>query len=85
MSLDIRDAEVGMRVRRGPDWDWQDQDKEGEGVIVSVGDRIGGQDQIWVQVDWDFGGHNSYRCGPDFFDLEAVDGSFFDMDKFNEL
>jgi hypothetical protein len=59
----------GARVVRGPDWEWEDQDGDGVGTIVDPNHSTNGGNQ-WVYVEWDEGGSNSYRIGPELFDLE---------------
>ena len=54
----LRFAQVGIRVRRGPDWEWDDQDGGGPGTIVEGADEDG-----WVRVKWDVGGEDNYRVG----------------------
>ena len=54
----LRSAEVGIRVRRGPDWDWDDQDGGGPGTTVPGADEDG-----WVSVRWDAGSEFKYRVG----------------------
>lgn len=64
----LRGPEVGLRVRRGPDWEWQDQDDGGLGITVDIEARLG-----WVAVRWDHGVENKYRVGADGkYDLIVV-------------
>ena len=55
----LKTKEVGVRVRRGPDWEWGDQDGNGLGTTQS--DESTG----WIRVKWDHGKTNSYRIGKD--------------------
>ena len=64
----LRSAEVGVRVRRGPDWEWDDQDGGGLGTTIRGCDEDG-----WVSVKWDAGGEYKYRVGVGgHFDLIIV-------------
>lgn len=51
---------MGLRVKRGPDWEWRDQDDGGLGITVDIEARSG-----WVAVRWDHGVENKYRVGAD--------------------
>ena len=55
----LKTKEVGVRVRRGPDWKWGDQDGNGLGTTQS------NDDTGWIRVKWDHGESNSYRIGKD--------------------
>lgn len=77
-------AKIGMVVSRGPDWAWGNQDEGKAGKITAL-DHSDSQDQKWVRVRWDGGGANSYRVGPDFFDLVSEEMDDFDIEKFNNL
>ena len=62
----LRSAELGVRVRRGPDWRWADQD----------GGGLGSDTRGWVRVLWDAGRDNSYRVGADgMYDLVMAEAS----------
>ena len=63
--------QVGMKVVRGPDWKWDDQD----GGTGKMGEIIRGLDEdLWVRVEWESGGSNSYRWGSEgAYDLEVVE------------
>lgn len=69
----LRSAELGLRVRRGLDWDWGDQDGGPNG---SLGLTVEGEGQVdvgWVNVRWDHGEGNSYRVGANGkYDLMVV-------------
>ena len=54
----LKSAHLGIRVRRGPDWDWGPQDHGGLGTTIQ-----GDTEEGWVRVRWDLGGENSYRVG----------------------
>ena len=56
----LRFAQLGIRVRRGPDWEWGDQDGGGPGITIEGADEEG-----WVRVHWDAGSRNNYRVGAD--------------------
>lgn len=61
----------GMRVKRGPDWIWGNQDDNGIGTIISsVTENYCGY--IWIDVNWDNHRQNSYRIGPNKFDLYEI-------------
>ncbi|XP_013421821.1 uncharacterized protein LOC106181853 [Lingula anatina] len=64
-----RDLPLGMRVRRGPDWEYGDQDNNGPGTVT--GYRKGG----WIKVQWDHSDEDFvYRYGHEGRrDLRAVD------------
>ncbi|CAK9102726.1 unnamed protein product [Durusdinium trenchii] len=67
----LRSAEVGIRVRRGPDWEWHDQDGGGLGTTVEGSDRDG-----WVFVKWDAHGREyNYRVERSY-DLIVDQSSF---------
>lgn len=54
----LTSAEVGIRVRRGPDWKWHNQDGGGAGITIDGVERDG-----WVRVCWDTGMEQRYRVG----------------------
>lgn len=35
----LRSLEVGLRVRRGPDWSWDDQDQGGLGTTIGAAEE----------------------------------------------
>ena len=76
----MMEAEVGLRVARGPDWKWGDQDG-GEGclgTIIDVGDQLQATAEGSLpQVLWDNGYRSSnYRCGKDGkYDLVVYDSA----------
>ena len=55
----LRSPEVGVRVRRGPDWQWGNQDGRGPGTTEADPEQSAG----WVTVRWEDGSTNSYRVG----------------------
>ncbi|XP_062614449.1 uncharacterized protein LOC134276185 [Saccostrea cucullata] len=60
-DLEKRDPcmpDLGVRVKRGPDWQWKNQDSHGPGTV------IGYSREGWLRVEWDVGGKNVYRYGP---------------------
>lgn len=60
-------AELYMRVRRGPDWEWGTQDREMAGTIVPYGEGIAFDNTTktkWASVLWDHGGRDNYRIEP---------------------
>ncbi|XP_052100801.1 uncharacterized protein LOC127734816 [Mytilus californianus] len=62
------EMEVGLRVRRGPDWMWGDQDGFGTGTV------IGHKSRGYVRVKWDCGNVGRYRHGAqNAHDLVVVD------------
>ncbi|XP_076103028.1 uncharacterized protein LOC143072110 [Mytilus galloprovincialis] len=62
------EMEVGLRVRRGPDWMWGDQDGFGTGTV------IGHKSRGYVRVKWDCGNVGRYRHGAqNAHDLIVVD------------
>ena len=72
------EAEVGVRVARGPDWQWGDQDG-GEGclgTITEVGSQ-GNAEGALPLVLWDYGYRsNNYRCGKEGkYDLVVYDSA----------
>ena len=66
--IDKRANLVGLRVKRGPNWEWGDQDGGGVGTIAAVRTYSG-----WVEVDWDNEYGNTYRLGGGFQDLISDD------------
>ena len=73
------EAEVGLRVVRGPDWQWGDQDG-GEGCLGTI-TELGGQgnaaEGALPLVLWDYGYRsNNYRCGKEGkYDLIVYDSA----------
>ena len=62
----LRTATLGVRVRRGPDWEYGNQDGEALGTTNQLKRIYPG----WILVKWDFGGEFAYRVGVDSkFDL----------------
>lgn len=53
------EAEVGLRVIRGPDWQWGEQDG-GEGHVGTVAEVLSQQEAV---VQWDLGRRCKYHCG----------------------
>jgi hypothetical protein len=77
-SPNAMEAEVGLRVARGPDWQWGDQDG-GEGCLGTI-TGVGGQgnaEGALPQVLWDYGYRSSnYRCGKEGkYDLVVCDSA----------
>ena len=70
------DAQPGLRVVRGPDWEWGDQDG-GEGyvgTVVEVGEPSVSDGGRTVVVQWDCGERSRYRCGLERkYDLRVMD------------
>jgi E3 ubiquitin-protein ligase mind-bomb len=72
----MMDAQRGLRVVRGPDWEWGDQDGgEGHvGTVVEVGEPPVSDGGRAVVVQWDCGERSRYRCGLDRkYDLRVMD------------
>ena len=70
------DAQLGLRVVRGPDWEWGDQDGgEGHvGTVVEVGEPPVSDGGRAVVVQWDCGERSRYRCGLEGkYDLRVMD------------
>ena len=74
VGLLLKTKQLGVRVRRGPDWKWGAEDKEGEGTTVDGLDAEG-----WIRVRWD--GQETchktygYRIGAQGkYDLVIADG-----------
>ena len=67
----LRSAELGIRVRRGPDWSWGNQDGGGLGTTEAGTDTPGR-----VMVRWDHDGfRESYRVGAwGKYDLMVAEG-----------
>jgi len=63
---------TGDRVRRGRNWQWHNQD----GYAGNLGTVVDGAgSDLWVSVEWDGGGRNTYRWGAEGqYDLEIVRG-----------
>ena len=63
-------ASIGMRVKISPEseFNWQVKYCK-EGTIIRVDEQTMGDDNWWVRVKFDDGYVNSYRVGPDDFDL----------------
>ena len=72
------EAEVGLRVARGPDWQWGDQDggEGGLGTVTGMGGQ-GNAEGTLPQVLWDYGYRSSnYRCGKEGkYDLVVYDSA----------
>lgn len=68
IPVTLENQYIGMRVKRGRDWDWGDQDRGGLGTII----RLGMEGNKWCQVEWDNDEENDYRVGENGrFDLYA--------------
>ena len=70
------EAQRGLRVVRGPDWEWGDQDGgEGHvGIVVEVGEPSVSDGGRAVVVQWDCRERSRYRCGLEGkYDLRVVD------------
>jgi hypothetical protein len=75
-------AYVGMRVKRGPDWDFNSYGNQGagwNGIIEEIYPTLNNHLNI-AKVRWDNGDTNYYRLGKNWYNYSKDrESSFYDL------